>query len=78
MSRPQARSWIVIGLAVGSSWCSRCGPRSLRAAVTRDEVERAIREGVRFLKQEQRGDGSWPDVDGDAEPGPPAWSRWPC
>lgn len=38
-------------------------------AVTREEVERAIREGVRFLKQEQRGDGSWSDVDNDAHTG---------
>ncbi|SIO60953.1 A-macroglobulin complement component [Singulisphaera sp. GP187] len=40
-----------------------------QAAVTREEVERAIREGVRFLKQEQRGDGSWSDVDNDAHTG---------
>ena len=29
------------------------------ANVTRDEVERAIREGVRYLKSQQRPDGSW-------------------
>ena len=40
-----------------------------QGAVTREEVERAIREGVRFLKQEQRGDGSWSDVDNDAHTG---------
>ena len=39
------------------------------AAVTREEVERAIREGVRFLKQEQRADGSWADVQGEARTG---------
>ncbi len=36
---------------------------SARGAVTRDEVERAIREGVRYLKAQQRDDGSWPEVD---------------
>lgn len=41
----------------------------VRGAVTREEVERAIKEGVRFLKQEQRGDGSWSDVDNDAHTG---------
>lgn len=40
-----------------------------RAAVTRDEVEHAIREGVRFLKLEQRDDGSWSDVDNEARTG---------
>jgi hypothetical protein len=40
-----------------------------QGAVTREEVEHAIREGVRFLKQEQRQDGSWSDVDNDAHTG---------
>ena len=39
------------------------------AGVTREEVERAIRDGVRFLKSQQRDDGSWPDVEGDARSG---------
>jgi Domain of unknown function (DUF4159)/Prenyltransferase and squalene oxidase repeat len=34
-----------------------------------ERVERSIREGVRFLKQQQRPDGSWPDIDGDANSG---------
>ena len=66
---PKGRFWIVIGLAVGSFLVPLIGPNSLRAAVTRDEVERAIRDGVRFLKQEQKGDGSWADVNGDARSG---------
>ncbi len=33
------------------------------------EVERAIRDGVRFLKERQRADGSWPDVDGRSQTG---------
>jgi Domain of unknown function (DUF4159) len=43
--------------------------RPSAAGVTREEVERAIREGVRFLKSQQRDDGSWPDVEGDARSG---------
>lgn len=40
-----------------------------QGAVTREEVERAIREGVRFLRQQQRDDGSWSDVDNEAHTG---------
>ncbi len=32
-------------------------------ASTREEVERSIREGVRFLKEQQNKDGSWNDLD---------------
>ncbi len=39
------------------------------AGVTREEVERAIREGVSFLKRQQRADGGWPDVEGEARSG---------
>jgi hypothetical protein len=39
------------------------------AAVTREEVERAIQEGMRYLKQTQRVDGSWPDADAEAHTG---------
>ncbi len=66
---PKTRSWIVIGLVAGPFLVPLVGPSSLRAAVTRDEVERAIRDGVRYLKQEQRGDGSWADVHDDARTG---------
>src|SRR5262249_59483077 len=45
-----------------------CAP-STRAGVTREEVERAIHDGVRYLKQQQREDGSWPDVEGDTKSG---------
>jgi hypothetical protein len=34
-----------------------------RAGVTREEVERAIRDGVRYLKEQQNKDGSWNDLD---------------
>ena len=39
------------------------------AGVTSEEVEQAIREGVRFLKERQRTDGSWTDADAAARTG---------
>ena len=45
------------------------GTVSCPAAVTREEVERAIRDGVRYLKRQQRDDGSWADVENDARTG---------
>ncbi len=35
----------------------------VRAEVTKEAVERAIRDGVSHLKREQRADGSWPEMD---------------
>ena len=67
--RRTVRAWVLIGL-VASSLLLGTSPRSrLDAAVTREEVERAIRDGVRFLTQAQRGDGSWPDVHTDTKTG---------
>ena len=40
-----------------------------RGAITRDQVENAIRRGVRYLKELQRPDGSWPDADNEAQTG---------
>jgi len=34
-----------------------------------EQVERAIREGVKFLKAHQRPDGSWPDIEADSKTG---------
>ena len=52
------------GFLVSLSWVLLAGERqTVRAGVTSEQVERAIREGVRFLKERQRPDGSWPDVD---------------
>ena len=45
------------------------GPRIAQGAVTRGEVERAIREGVRYLKSVQRDEGSWVDIDQEARTG---------
>jgi len=39
------------------------GGATASAGVTSEEVEHAIREGVRFLKERQTADGSWPEVD---------------
>ena len=62
------RSRIAIGVAITLPTAS-LPPPSASAAVTREEVERAIREGVRYLKDEQRADGSWADVDDEARTG---------
>lgn len=40
-----------------------------RAAVTREEVERSLRSGVRYLKSQQRADGSWNDAVDNAPSG---------
>src|SRR5262245_17409902 len=45
------------------------GPIPARAAVTREQVENAIREGVHYLKQQQRADGSWAEADNEAHTG---------
>src|SRR3954453_19092092 len=63
------RSRVAIGVVIATLLALLFGPPSARAAVTREEVERAIREGVRYLKNEQRADGSWVDVHGEARTG---------
>ncbi len=39
------------------------------AAVTREDVDKAIRDAVRFLKSNQRDDGSWTDIELEARTG---------
>jgi Domain of unknown function (DUF4159) len=59
------------GLLVSVLWILLAGERrTVRAGVTSEQVERAIRDGVRFLKDRQRPDGSWPDMDRAAQTGP--------
>ena len=55
---------IVVSIAAILAGGGRCS-----ANVTREEVERAIREGVRYLKSQQRADGSWSDVENEAKTG---------
>ena len=55
---------IVVSIAAQLAGGVRCS-----ANVTREEVERAIREGVRYLKSQQRADGSWSDVENEAKTG---------
>ena len=67
MSR-RARVWA--GFSCGLlAWSLALAPVSAHGGVTREEVEKAIREGVRFLKEKQRDDGSWPDADNEAHTG---------
>lgn len=55
--------WIAPAL-VGGWLCAAAG-----AAVTREQVENAIKRGNRFLLSGQRADGSWADVENDAHTG---------
>ncbi len=54
---------VLVGVLVG------VGTRPAGAAVTREQVENAIRNGVRYLKSQQRPDGSWFDRDNQARTG---------
>jgi hypothetical protein len=68
MLRSSSRSyWIgVLGLV----WAGAAlGPVTIRGDVTSEDVEHSIREGVKFLKDRQRPDGSWPEADGRAQTG---------
>jgi hypothetical protein len=69
MSRKFGRSGCFVITVVSIAALVAGGGRSA-AAVTREEVERAIREGVRYLKSlPQRPDGSWSDVESEAKTG---------
>jgi hypothetical protein len=48
---------------------SELGPVVVRLSARGAEVDRAIRDGVRFLKQQQRADGSWEDANSTAKTG---------
>src|SRR5262249_17895697 len=45
------------------------GPACAHGGVTSEQVERAIREGVRFLKSQQQADGSWTDAEAQVKTG---------
>ncbi len=60
---------IVVVCLIASLLASVTSVRVARGAVTREEVERAIHDGVKYLKERQRPDGSWTDVDNGAHSG---------
>src|SRR5215471_4784885 len=65
MSRMLTLCWtIAIALAV-----SCLAPACARGGVTSEQVERAIREGIRFLKAQQQPDGSWTDAEAQVKTG---------
>ncbi len=69
MLRSRKTFWrvgLIAALIVAVLLCDR---RGARGDVTSEEVEHAIHEGVRYLKEKQAPDGSWPDVDGAARTG---------
>jgi hypothetical protein len=45
------------------------GPACASGGVTSEQVERAIREGVRFLKSQQQPDGSWTEAEAQVKTG---------
>ncbi len=45
------------------------GPACVRGGVTSEQVERAIREGVRYLKDRQQPDGSWTEAEAQVKTG---------
>jgi hypothetical protein len=61
MSRPRAVVVALLGLLLL--------PAPSPAAVTREEVERAIKDGIRFVKSQQNPDGAWEDFDHRAQGG---------
>ncbi len=61
--RRQGRAGRILAVAVAAVATVVAAGRPARADVTAEQVERAIRDGVRFLKNAQRGDGSWADSD---------------
>ena len=58
---------LTIALALAMALPSATRPA--RGAVTREQVENAIKGGLRFLKETQRADGSWVDDDNENHTG---------
>ena len=59
---------LTLAFSLGTTAWAQPRPNN-RGDVTKEQVERAIKEGVRFLKSEQRADGSWLDRDPKAKAG---------
>jgi hypothetical protein len=67
---PKPRCWIRLVAAILIFGGGPGGESATaRGGVTGQEVENAIRDGMRFLKTRQRPDGSWPEVEGRANTG---------
>jgi hypothetical protein len=69
MLRSRKKSWLVGFIALLMSSLLSLDRGTACAGITSEEVEKAIREGVRFLKDRQGPDGSWTDADGGARTG---------
>src|ERR1700693_1053721 len=65
MTSRLARRSLIVSTLAASILISAGVPA--RAAITRADVERAIRDGVAFLKKTQLGDGSWGGQAGTTE-----------
>jgi len=59
LQSPVARRAVLIAMA----WAASGSIRPARAEVTREAVERAIRDGVAHLKRTQKPDGSWVEAE---------------
>ncbi len=69
MLRSSRRMWrIALMVLLLASELAR-GQATARAGVTSVEVEQSIRIGVKFLKERQQADGSWPDAAANARTG---------
>ena len=61
------RQMLLFGLVVAV--IAGYSPKAPAADVTRQDVEDAIKEGIRYLKSKQLADGSWQEVDDEAHTG---------
>ena len=63
------RSSLVVLVGLSLSVVLAFAPAAPAADVSRQEVEDAIKEGIRYLKSKQLADGSWQEVDDEAQTG---------
>ena len=65
---PGTRKWLLLTIVLALSFPAFLTPAAT-AAVTREEVEQAIKDAIRYLKSRQNADGSWDDADNRAPNG---------